>query len=392
MLPIKFDDVSIASLQGLIDNGLHESKNLDFKRTTVGPRDEDKKNFLADVSALANTAGGDLIFGVEEHNGQATKLCGVDIKDPEAEKLRLEGILQGGLEPRLPNVVIKTFSEQSIICILIRVRQSFSAPHRVTFQKHSKFYGRNSSGNYAMDVSQLRQAFLASEGVVDSIKSFRKDRLEVIEKYEEPVLLSQGSPLLIIHILPLVSFSTAVEIQVGPEDQLQPLISSSGFSQRYTLEGFVTFSPAELMDGGDARAYTLLFRSGCVEAVAAQSFFSNIEQPEPYIHATSVERLLRENVGRYVNKLKLKQVEPPFYLCVSLLNIGGRYLKTENHFHEASIVRKKSALLIPETLIEDHMSTEQMVRPAIDFLWNAFGHAKSANYDNEGKYIGSSRW
>ena len=43
-----------------------ESRYLDYKERLPGDSDEDKRELLADVTAFANTAGGDLLYGVRE--------------------------------------------------------------------------------------------------------------------------------------------------------------------------------------------------------------------------------------------------------------------------------------------------------------------------------------
>jgi hypothetical protein len=62
-------------------------------------RDE-KINFLSAVSSLANTAGGDLIIGMEAVDGLAQCVSGVEIFNLDAEKLRLEQLLASCIEPR----------------------------------------------------------------------------------------------------------------------------------------------------------------------------------------------------------------------------------------------------------------------------------------------------
>src|SRR3954471_2080728 len=77
MLAQRLDELSFTTIEALVAAGLREGRTLDFKRDPVGGRDEDKREFLADVSAFANTAGGDLLFGVEESGGEATAAPGV---------------------------------------------------------------------------------------------------------------------------------------------------------------------------------------------------------------------------------------------------------------------------------------------------------------------------
>jgi predicted HTH transcriptional regulator len=66
MIPKPLAEITESDLLGLITNGIAESRTLDYKRSLPGNSDADKKEFLADVSSFANTAGGDLVFGIDE--------------------------------------------------------------------------------------------------------------------------------------------------------------------------------------------------------------------------------------------------------------------------------------------------------------------------------------
>jgi predicted HTH transcriptional regulator len=55
-----------------------ESRVLDYKERLPGDSDADKREMLADVTAFANSAGGDLIYGVKER-----RKCGAT-GEPEA--------------------------------------------------------------------------------------------------------------------------------------------------------------------------------------------------------------------------------------------------------------------------------------------------------------------
>ena len=52
--------------RALIVRGLKaEGRTLDYKRTLPGSTDEEKREFLADVSSFANAAGGDIVYGID---------------------------------------------------------------------------------------------------------------------------------------------------------------------------------------------------------------------------------------------------------------------------------------------------------------------------------------
>jgi hypothetical protein len=60
-----------ADIDRLVEGAVEESNQLDFKEAPVGPTRDDKKEFVADVCAFANTSGGDLVFGIREDGAGA---------------------------------------------------------------------------------------------------------------------------------------------------------------------------------------------------------------------------------------------------------------------------------------------------------------------------------
>ncbi len=100
-------------LQRLIDNQVREGRAIDYKRTLPGGKDLEKKEFLADVSSFANASGGYLIFGMDEAEGVATEIKGLADINVDKEILRLNSILESGLEPRIPSPEMQIVSLQN---------------------------------------------------------------------------------------------------------------------------------------------------------------------------------------------------------------------------------------------------------------------------------------
>src|SRR6266536_3047160 len=94
------DLVNEADLQALVDNKVREIKTIEYKRALPGNADAEKQEFLYDVSSFANASGGDLIFGVTEIDGVASKVSGLDLGTVDQDILRLENIIRDGIEPR----------------------------------------------------------------------------------------------------------------------------------------------------------------------------------------------------------------------------------------------------------------------------------------------------
>ena len=98
MLPAQLDSINEGHLNDLVAGGVRESRSIEFKAKLVWETESDKKEFLADVSALANGGGGDLIFGIEEDQGAASAVVGLDSFDPDTDRLRIE--ISSGMESR----------------------------------------------------------------------------------------------------------------------------------------------------------------------------------------------------------------------------------------------------------------------------------------------------
>jgi predicted HTH transcriptional regulator len=86
---LRHDAITREDLQALVDNGVREQRRIEFK-LSVGGSDDDKREFLGDVSSFANASGGDLLVGVDAEDGVATRLAGIPNADVDGEILRLE--------------------------------------------------------------------------------------------------------------------------------------------------------------------------------------------------------------------------------------------------------------------------------------------------------------
>ena len=147
-------DLAESHLDRLIADDVAESRDLEFKREPYGSDRDAKREFLKDVTALANTFGGHLIIGIDEDGGMARHIVPISDRTFDDEKLRLENLLRDAVEPRLIGVEMQQVPVTGGFVLIIRVARSWNPPHRV-LMGDNRFFERNSTGTNPMDVDQL---------------------------------------------------------------------------------------------------------------------------------------------------------------------------------------------------------------------------------------------
>lgn len=160
------DKVDEEFLLDLVKDGATEDRHIDFKEKLELSTDAQKKEFLADVTSFANAAGGALIYGMKEEDKVAVELCGIELDQPDKEEARLNSIIISGTDPRVPGFRVRVVSlTSSHYAIAIGIPSSWMGPHMVAFKSrlNTRFYSRTSNGKYALDVTELRNAFLLTE-------------------------------------------------------------------------------------------------------------------------------------------------------------------------------------------------------------------------------------
>jgi predicted HTH transcriptional regulator len=78
MIPKPTNDIRLADLESLVGR-VPEGKTIEYKRELPAGTREERIKFLAAISSLANTAGGDLLIGVEAKDGIPTGIPGVAV-------------------------------------------------------------------------------------------------------------------------------------------------------------------------------------------------------------------------------------------------------------------------------------------------------------------------
>ena len=146
-----------ADLQRLVDEGLEESLTLDYKASPSLSRDGRTPMALQRRVRPRQSAGGQLIYGIEEDKA-AGKPSKVDegVTDPKITKEWIEQILNSKVEPRMDGVRIERIDMQTgKFGYVISVQQSQIGPHQAPDGKYYKRFNFQSAPMYDYEIKDI---------------------------------------------------------------------------------------------------------------------------------------------------------------------------------------------------------------------------------------------
>lgn len=373
-------------LQSLIDGGVREQRDIDYKKMTYGNSEGDRAEFLADISSFANASGGDIVIGIDEQQGIPTSLTGIGPGiDADKEVLRLEQIARSGISPRIPGLTVRAVELPSInsTAIVVRIPKSYRPPHRVVLGGRNKFLARSSGGKYELDVDELRAVFVQAPNLGQRIRDICLDRLAQIRIGETPLPLQSAPGTLVVHIVP---FSAA---DIGaPGLSVERLLTRTterpwlpwGCDATWFRRNFdgVVFFP-EKSEGLTPRSYLQVFRSGFVECVAAG--IATIEQDQGRIDIQRLERGLLQQIEAVVGGLRSNEIGSPCAVLVTLINVRGFLLTSSEPivpgvwFGDPPLPIERDMVTFIDTVVPEGNPTQHELRTALQPLLEQLYHA-----------------
>lgn len=390
---IPLADITEDHFRRLIEAQTAESLHVEYKRQTYGGTEDQRREFLADVSSFANAAGGDIIVGMVEKQGMPTEFNPFT-GNVDEERLRLEQMARDGINPRITNLqtrAIPLSGGGSII--VVRIPKSYNPPHRVIFRNSGRFFARSSAGRYEPNVEELRRIFTEAPLLAERIRAFREERVARIAAGQTPVDLLDRC-LLVLHVVPFSAFgfgAPAVSLdQVETQAHRFAPIGGRTTDYRANFDGMLTGSNADGLSAPQ-RAYLQLFRTGTIEAVvgAPSQTFKSVEA----LRHMDIDALIVRHARAYISALQPFGVEPPYAVLVSLAGARGwQFLPgfPSSPFIELSSALTQDQFHFAEAIFEDvpgnFNESARKLRGTLDQIANCAGMASSPFFNSDGDY------
>jgi len=386
MISKKLEDIKEEDLQQLKDNAVPESKTIEYKRDLPKLNNVDeKRKFIFQVISFANTAGGDLIFGIEERKGIPKEVLGCKVDDQDKVISNLQNTIRSNTDPRIPGLDIQPITiKNGNLCFIMRIPRSWVSPHGATVDRSPPvFYARNSNGKHPMDVSELRVAFDLSGDLSERIKYFRADRLSKLQSNEAVIPLPEP-PYIVFHIIPLISFRQGQYYEIDKVKKTLSTIVPGGDIARYNLDGIMKYASVL---GKRYDSYVQLFHNGIIEAVDATII--DREFQEKTIPSQTFEVRLIEALSNYLSVLQGMNVELPIYVMVTIIGAKGYKMATSKAWWMNAVSIDRDIVISRENVIESYEKRPwEILKPCFDSIWNACGYRVSENYDEDGNWRG----
>jgi len=391
-------EVTEQDLRRLIADRVRESQTLDYKRESYGRNDDQIREMLRDISAMASAFGGDLLIGVEEDDESiASDLYGIENAEEEAQ--RIVSSCLSNIQERVPGLVawpVPLSTGRSVI--VVRVPQSLRAPHMVTFRGINQFWARRDRQKTPLSVYEIKETCLKVERLMEKLERFIGQRKqEIREKIT-------ASPYFAMSVTPLFVDKEIVDFQ---DTQLRNLLTGTPGSQaswnvpigippQPTLSGLKSEYPGHEVS-------LELFRNGHIELLLdvgglENSLYSRLMvdgQEHPIFYGyplvkypLSLFRLSKE-VYSYLG------ITDSVVVSLSLYNIQGfglapgafdpRQAKyTTRGRNLIKFWEERKTLEVPLRQVPSLERPEEIAKEVLDRIWQAFGHDQAPLFDAEG--------
>lgn len=398
MLSIRFDDIAAENILRLVADKISEQKTLDYKQTlNIGGQD-DRAEFLADVSSFANASGGDIIFGISDERDSENRPTGIPkqivplpISNPAAEKARIEEIVASGIQPRIPIVQVKSVDVPGHgLVMIVRIGKSWIAPHMVSYANRTRFYSRNGTGKVQLDVQQIGAAFAAQRTIGERLRLWKTERISNAVAENGPA--SMVGPMLLYHFIP----ATALASDEQPIPRVfdtknwgatgSLLMSLRAESMRYNADGLLYLSR---FNEGLHSSYLQVFRDGRLEYGDS---YALLENSNGAIASMLFEPKIVETFEKALALLHLLNVPEPIYATLTLIGVKGMRMAapySTRTYKAESAPFDRDIILCSDVLIQNVIEGRpypSTLRPIIDSVWQSAGYGSTPYVDSNGNW------
>jgi len=211
-------------LDNLIKSKIQEDTNLDYKSPNFSKSDFNEE-LVKDVSAMANSDGGTIIYGVREENHFPKEI--VWIEKDEGYKERIEQTISSKIFRRLENTKVRKIlsEDKKKFVIVIDIPKSDIAPHQVHLDsKQRRYFKRHGSITEQMEHYEIEDLFFKRKRPLLQISL-----IDISEGRDKPAY-----EIYLENIGKVVAEQTYVKLMIPSEYQISNWEKTKDYPQGYS--------------------------------------------------------------------------------------------------------------------------------------------------------------
>ena len=190
---------------------------------------------------------------------------------------------------------------------------------------------------------------------------------------------------MVLHCIPLEAFVGTAQYDVRPlYDNPIPLtpMGTTNWDRRLNLDGVLAFGTQQ-----PCPSYTQLYRNGVMEVVQGRILAHEYEG-RMVIPSVSYERHILDYLPRCFRLVEVIGANVPVVVALTLLKTTGLYMGVDNLSGHPGYPIDSDSLVLPEVIVDSFAtSSNQVLKPLFDLIWNACGLPSSTNFDADGNWI-----
>lgn len=377
-------------IERIIKEKIQESDTLEYKSFQFeggkfsSLETKNKDGLFKEICAFANYNGGKIIIGIKEdgnHNPSEIIDVGVNKETFEVWEQSFRGKLAVDIIPSLYGVKVDLVTIDDVKnCIIIDVPRSVLKPHALSTGSNHNFYIRNGNTCAMMKYNDLKNSFDALTNKQQKLELFRNERISSILNGEVDDFLITA-PILLLHIVPEVSFDESVYIN----------LKSCEYNTNFSLfdmddyNGSINYNPNGLFKSRRNRknnlsSYLQIFYNGCIEV--GEIHLMNVNKDgEVIFYFDKLEEKIAKKVYLYCKELSNKDLGYGFYISFTLLNVKGCFSNLAHGSIDIQYI-KQEIIKSPFIKWDINESYTKSMYQFFNRFANIFGSNESYLYDN----------
>jgi len=385
-------NITEADICSLVESGLEEHMQLDYKGELYKGNDAGKREFLLDVCMFANANGGILLIGIPEGRDEKNQptgapdpagTLGIEIDNPQAVLATYDASVTDSIEERLhlESAPIQIGDTKRVV-LAIRVPNSTKKPHSVRREGHIYFPSRRERQRYHMTVREIKEMVMRTGSRIEQSQ-------ELLRKALFDAIVTSGSKWnFVAGMVPVFFEDFLVDVR---DASVRQALATFG---RTLGSGYA--NPVFTFDGierrGDAFQHRVtLSRNGVLSASSRLPMYqeAGAEHKQNVFIITAIDTLLRGFVLQTRTVYDAAGVGPPYLLSMMLhaeAELTGGYGGPDGFLYHGTTISSFHTPF-PYVQIDDLSDIDGAIRPLCDQAHQMFGIEGSPCFDRDGRWV-----